>query len=280
MTKKQQHELTIQNVGAIAHIVIPLSDDGGVTIFKGPNGSGKSTGLEAVSTLVSGRGKRLPLRDGQKQGLVSGFGSTINLKLSGSRRGGEQPQLIVDSIEGKFSIDKLVNPEIQNPESADKARIKALITLTGVDATPDLFVSLFDTKEEFEKIVSRSSVETSDPAELTKARQAVDALREKQDLSAVAKENKRKKGLATEALHNAEAIKDYAVSLRETARNCDVILTELIGADSPLRVINGRMVVSTKRGKTSIPTFRTASVGKRRLKWWRSTLTAIPKRCL
>ena len=418
------HEITIQNVGAIAHITIPLSEEGGVITLTGPNGCGKSTALDTVSTLASGRGKLPPLRDGQTKGLVAGFGSKIDLRMSGSRRGGGKPELIVESIEGKFSIADLVDPGILDPKAADKARMKAYITLSGACATADLFVPLFKTKEEFERHVSQYSIDTSDPivmyervkrdieenarmeeqraqkafaehsamtvgaeydpadiiddkgayydeldaanatlnqltaasesyrtvmasveearevlarcdvaakekliederaaiahrtelndeaeiqikilrrqiaelegdippnlvantsserliratqaeldslegyknivaqaesvtqvdaAELEAAKEAVDVLRSKLDLSAVAKENRRKQSVANEMLYRAEAIRDSAVNLRETARRCDVILTELIGSDSPLRVIDGRMVVDTKRGET------------------------------
>ncbi len=157
------NSISLQNVGAISQAVIPLSETGGVTVFKGRNGCGKSTGLETISTLASGRGKLPPLRDGAKAGLVSGFGSKIDLRLSGSRRGGNKPELVVDSIEGKFSISDLVNPNIKDPKAADNARLKALITLIGVDATPDLFATLFPTREEFDKNVSKSSMDTTDP---------------------------------------------------------------------------------------------------------------------
>ncbi len=425
------HSISLQNVGAISKAVIPISETGGVTVFKGRNGCGKSTGLETISTLASGRGKLPPLRDGEKAGLVSGFGSKIDLRLSGSRRGGNKPELVVDSIEGKFSISDLVNPNIKDPKAADNARLKALITLIGVDATPDLFATLFPTKEEFDKNVSKSSVDTTDPIlmaervkrdieekarieeekarrafaehdamivgtdfepgdiiddmtsfyctldeanqrlgklqadreayekvmrnidqakrsietvdvaakekqrdvetniighrnseikereirqndlmlrirdlekqaeyevdqvrelhaanlisdrivasiqnelssldgykkiveqsetvkpvpdeDIAHARDALDTLRTKMDKSAIAKENKRKKDSATELLKRAESIRDNAQHLRSAARQCDVILTDLIGADSKLRIADGRMVVDTGRGET------------------------------
>ena len=163
MKKTKENDITLQNVGAISHAVVPLSEEGGVTVFRGRNGCGKSIGLDTISALASGRGKLPPLRDGQKTGLVSGFGSRIDLRLAGSRRGGGKPELVVESIEGKFSISDLVNPNIQDPKAADKARLKALITLLGVDATPDLFVPLFESREDFDKNVSKSSTDTTDP---------------------------------------------------------------------------------------------------------------------
>ena len=156
-------EITLHNVGPIDRINLPISPEGGVVVLKGRNGCGKSTALDAVSTLVSGRGSLPSLRDGQKTGEVFGFGSRINLAISANRRAGNQAELVVDSVEGKFSIADLVDPSIKEPKAADKARLKALITLLGVNATPELFHPLFESKEVFDSHVSKSSTETSDP---------------------------------------------------------------------------------------------------------------------
>jgi hypothetical protein len=111
--------------------------------------------------------------------------------------------------------------------------------------------SELDSLEGYKKIVEQSeSLQTIEPDEISRARALVDTLRSKLDRSAVAKENKRKQDSAQEFLKRAEAIRDNALNLRAAARSCDVILTELIGADSPLRIVDGRMVVDTERGET------------------------------
>ncbi len=103
----------------------------------------------------------------------------------------------------------------------------------------------------YKKIVEQSETVKPVPAEeINQARKEVDSLRTKMDKSAVAKENKRKKDSATELLKRAEIIRDNAQRLRSTARQCDVILTDLIGTDSKLRIADGRMVVDTDRGET------------------------------
>jgi prefoldin subunit 5 len=108
-----------------------------------------------------------------------------------------------------------------------------------------------DSLEGYKNIVAQSqSVKPVDADELLDARQTVDALRSKQDRSAIAKENKRKQDSVKEILQRAESLRDNAAHLRDTARRCDVILTELIGTDSPLRIVDGRMIVDTERGET------------------------------
>jgi hypothetical protein len=422
-TYKMSETITLQNVGAIERVDIPLSEEGGVVIFRGRNGCGKSTGLDAIESLTSGHGKLPPLRDGQKTGLVSGFGSKIDLKLTGSRRGGKS-ELTVESIGGKFSIVDLVNPNIKEEKAADKARLKSLITLLGIEANADIFVELFDNKDEFDQVVSKSSIDTTDvilmeerikrdiesksrveednarkaqaeydamtvgsefdpndiiadmsayykqlddanqllgkltadrdacekvmrnvdqakrsildtdvtakenelasiradlsiheatsnerdarlerlneeinaivkanvedskiinakiktlnsieselnslegykkivaqsetvkpvpESEIQAARNSVDSLRTKIDKSAIAKENQRKHNEAKAKRREVEALQLNAANLREKARRCDAILSDLIGEGSPLRIVDSRMVVNTERGET------------------------------
>lgn len=155
--------ITLKNVGAIERLSIPIPESGGVVVLRGRNGCGKSTALDAVSALISGKGTIPKIKDGERVGGIEGFGSKIMLSVSASRRGGGKPELVIDSVEGRFSIADLVNPPIKDAKAADKARIKALITLTGREASCETFHSIFETKEEFDYCVSKSSTETSDP---------------------------------------------------------------------------------------------------------------------
>lgn len=160
--------VTLENVGAIERLEFPVSPDGGVVVFKGRNGSGKSTGIEAVSCLLRGATAGMPtVRDGCRNGKVEGFGASINLSVSSRRKSGT-PELVVDNIEGKFSISELVNPKSKTPEAADKERLKALVTLTGKQVDPHAFAELFQDDDEFRAIVSTSSLETTDPVEMAR----------------------------------------------------------------------------------------------------------------
>ena len=128
--------IKIENIGPIHHLSIPLPDGGGVVVLRGRNGVGKTHALEAVDALISGSG-RPPCRDGAAKGRVEGCGVTLTIGRS-QRRTGEAE---VQSLEGRLDITQLVDPPIQDPEAADARRIKALIQLSGQQATLADFVA-------------------------------------------------------------------------------------------------------------------------------------------
>jgi hypothetical protein len=105
------------------------------------------------------------LKDGTKSGKVSGFGATITIGSIVRRQGSVEAE--VEHIEGKFSITDLVDPKIKGKNDRDKYRIKALLTVRGVTVTPETFKSLFESEKDFEEIVSKSSLETTDPVEMS-----------------------------------------------------------------------------------------------------------------
>lgn len=128
--------ITIQNVGPIEQLRLPLPD-AGVVVLHGRNGSGKSHALAAVDSLVSGRG-RPPCRDGAAQAVIDGLGARLTIGR-GQRRTGEAE---VVTLEGRMDISQLVQPPIKDEESADRTRIKALIQLAGAVADHTKFESI------------------------------------------------------------------------------------------------------------------------------------------
>lgn len=149
--------IEIENIGPVEHLTIPVPEDGGLVVLKSKNGGGKSNTLAAVESLATGKGK-VSVRDGALRGQVSGLGVTITASRS-TRRIGE---LEVESLEGKLSISELVDPGLKDPGAADAKRIKALVSLTGSDATASEFHKLLGSKERFEEIVSPSSIDGTD----------------------------------------------------------------------------------------------------------------------
>jgi energy-coupling factor transporter ATP-binding protein EcfA2 len=125
----------VENVGPVKSFAFEIPAEGGVVVLRGRNGAGKSHVLGAVQSLVSGEGA-VPLRDGQAKGKVEGLGATIKLAKRSTRSGA----LEVESLTGDVDPATLVDPGIADPERADAARIKALLTLAGVQATPADFV--------------------------------------------------------------------------------------------------------------------------------------------
>src|SRR6266404_4139136 len=151
--------IEITNIGPITHLTIPVPKDGGVAILRGKNGAGKSNALEAVDTLLSKRGE-IQTRDGADSSTVSAFGATLRLSRRLSRTG----ELEVSSLEGRFSLADLVDPQIKDPSAADGKRIKALIQLASNASLkdPSAFYEIAGGRDEFDRYVSRESVATDD----------------------------------------------------------------------------------------------------------------------
>lgn len=152
-----ERNLTVTNIGPVEFLELP-APRGRVVVLRGRNGAGKSSTLEAVSAHVSGRGS-VAVRDGAVRGEVDGFGAVLKVARRNTRAG----ELEVVSLEGRFDISTLVDPELKSAEAADGQRIKALVQLAGGSgADPALFYDVLGGQKEFENYVSPSSVETDD----------------------------------------------------------------------------------------------------------------------
>ncbi len=190
----------IRNIGPIERILIPVPADGGVIVFRGKNGVGKTHALQAIDRTLSGRGDRLPIRDGQLKAVVEGWGVKLTIGKSTSRIGEAE----VHSLEGKLDVSAVVDPGIKDPEKADAQRIRALVALVGAAPDPALFLPLFGSQANFDRIVNPSSLTHSDLVALAGAI--------KRDLEAASRK------AAAEAT-NAEARADAA---RKAAEGVDL----------------------------------------------------------
>lgn len=153
--------LTVENLGPIEHAEFAFPSLG-VHVLTGPNGSGKTTLLDAVSASAAGEG-RLPLRDGKNRGKVSCAGATITLGKATRHTGVCE----VQHLEGRFDLSVLVDPKLKSPEACDNARIKALVTLMGIEADPKMFRGA-DEFADFDQVVPVDSLETTDPVEMAR----------------------------------------------------------------------------------------------------------------
>ena len=140
--------IEIENVGPIERLTLKVPEGGGIVLLRGVNGAGKTEGLGAIEKLVSGQG-HVSVRDGAIKGQVSGFGATLTVARSTTRRG----ELEVESLDGRLSIADLVQPPIKDPAAADAKRIKTLISLAGAEPDPGLFHELVGGKEKFEAMI-------------------------------------------------------------------------------------------------------------------------------
>jgi len=157
--------IILENVGPISHAAIPAKP-GHITVLRGSNGTGKTHALSAVNAFASGKDKgAVPLKDGAKKGRVEFGGVRLSVQKVNRMKG----ELDVATIEGKFSIDDLVSPGINDPEKADAKSIKALIGLLSPEAVVSLFYDLFESQEEFDSIVSPDSIKGDDLVKMAAA---------------------------------------------------------------------------------------------------------------
>lgn len=152
----------IKNIGPIEHLALDARP-GTITVMVGYNGKGKSTALDVIDALTRGEAK-LESRDGTTGGTATGFGVTIKVGRGGANR--RTGDLVVTSVEDKLSIADFVEPNIKDPVAADGRRLKALVALAGLTASPTMFEALCDTPEEFRSIVKPESLAATDPVDM------------------------------------------------------------------------------------------------------------------
>jgi energy-coupling factor transporter ATP-binding protein EcfA2 len=127
----------IENVGAIQSLAFDVPADGGVVLIKGPNGAGKSTALAAVAAASrGGKATGLTPHGACPKGTVEAFGVKMTVGRTTTRSG----SLEVLAVDAAAEPAAIVDPGIKDPERADAARIKSLLSVIG--AEPD--VSAFD----------------------------------------------------------------------------------------------------------------------------------------
>lgn len=154
--------IEIDNIGPIEHLSL-AAHPGTITVLRANNGCGKSTALEAIAALTHG-GSKLESRDGTVGGTASGFGVTIKVGRGGAnRRSGD---LTVDVVEDRIRISEFVDPPVKEPVAADARRLKALVSLVGLVAQPELFHELAGGKEAFDLIVRPETLKATDPIAL------------------------------------------------------------------------------------------------------------------
>lgn len=152
----------IKDIGAIRDLLIDLpEDDGGVMRLLAPNGGGKSTAIGVMQALTTGRGM-LMRRDHAKKGIATGFGAEIGVVEKTMRKG----EADVPTIESRFDIKTLVDPKIEDAAARERARIKALVGLSGTKADVALFYDLLGGKDAFDRIVDPKDQKTDDLVEL------------------------------------------------------------------------------------------------------------------
>lgn len=129
MSATATKEITIDHVGPIEHLAIPIPDGGGVVVLHGASGVGKSHAIASVASLTDGAArKNLRPSDGLPSGRIEGMGVTVRLGRSNTVRG----ELECESLESGIDPSLLVDPGIKDPLSADSKRLATLVRLANV----------------------------------------------------------------------------------------------------------------------------------------------------
>lgn len=155
----EPNRISAKNLGPISELEFCLEKPG-VTVLVAPNGSGKSILLEAVQAAARGEGK-LPLKDRTRRGSVEAFGAVITIGGTCRHTGSFE----ITHLEGRFDLASVVDPRIKSPAAADKARIKALVNLTGVEASAELFRN-HEAFLDFDTVVTENALATDDLVEM------------------------------------------------------------------------------------------------------------------
>lgn len=164
-TTSDPKKITIQNVGPIERVEIPIPESG-VIVLRGHNGSGKSTAIETVESLLGAPASGLSLRDGELKGTAEGFGVKIIVNKVKTHRTGE---LVTTGFESRLDLAAFIDPKISNPAAADAKRIKSLATLSGLTANPAIFYPLFGQSTDFDLAMDPATVAKLDVIELASA---------------------------------------------------------------------------------------------------------------
>lgn len=124
-----------ENLGPIEKVSFTL-DRHGVTVLSAPNGSGKSILLRGVEAAARGKGA-LPLRDGTTKGHLEVGGAVVRIGARCRHTGAFE----IETLEGRFDLASLVDPGLKSSEAADRARIKSLLSLSGLAVSREPFAN-------------------------------------------------------------------------------------------------------------------------------------------
>lgn len=134
-----EREIRLTNVGPVRRFSFTVPEGGGVVRLVGDNGSGKSIVLDAVHSLVTGRGT-LPTNDKAEKSSIEGLGAVLTVARKATRKG----ELVFESLDSKFSVADFIDPGLIDEQAADAKRVKSLIGLLGIKSDLSLFFQLTD----------------------------------------------------------------------------------------------------------------------------------------
>lgn len=167
----QTDAIEITNGGPIeGTFKIDLSTGPGAYEFRGRRGTGKTTCISSIDWLTGHR-VDVTMHDGAVSGKVEGFG--VVAPIGGRKR--RKGELAADTIDAeKFSLTDILDPQGKTPEVRDATRIKAIASLSDVQADPSLYYDLAGGQKAFDALGIAPS---DDPVQLaTRIKQAYERL--------------------------------------------------------------------------------------------------------
>lgn len=157
-----QKSITIDHVGPIEHLEIPVPEGGGVVVLRGQCGQGKSHAIQSVAALRDNNARNsLRPTDGWPSGSVEGLGVTVRLGRRNTARG----ELVCESLDSGVDPSVLVDPGIKDPVKADSKRLATLVQLAAISVPTERWVQQCDRFADaisVKDLVSDNPVETAD----------------------------------------------------------------------------------------------------------------------
>lgn len=149
MSKNKPAEVAVANLGPVQAFSFQTPVPGGVVVLEGGQGVGKSTVIGGVSRLLGGKSAALSAYDGAPRGSLAIDEAILRVTRSQQRTSGE---LEVTGIESRLDIGALVDPGFAEPETNDRHRLAALVSLSGVIARPELFYGIVGGEEAYKAL--------------------------------------------------------------------------------------------------------------------------------
>lgn len=149
MSKIKPAEVAVANLGPVQAFSFQTPVPGGVVVLEGGQGVGKSTVIGGVSRLLGGKSAALSAYDGAPRGSLAIDEAILRVTRSQQRTSGE---LEVTGIESRLDIGALVDPGFAEPETNDRHRLAALVSLSGVVARPELFYGIVGGEEAYKAL--------------------------------------------------------------------------------------------------------------------------------
>lgn len=149
MSKSKPAEVAVANLGPVQAFSFQTPVPGGVVVLEGGQGVGKSTVIGGVSRLLGGKSAALSAFDGAPRGSLAIDEAILRVTRSQQRTSGE---LEVTGIESRLDIGALVDPGFAEPETNDRHRLAALVSLSGVVARPELFYGIVGGEEAYKAL--------------------------------------------------------------------------------------------------------------------------------